>query len=64
MIGYEVNRRRQPSRAIRVRLEVFLVAALIVLMAFPAFGMVKKATHSMDCVRSAFQSTAPSCPAP
>jgi hypothetical protein len=66
MVGYEIqNKRRvEPNRAIRVRLEVFLVAALIVLLALPAFGMVRKATSGMSCVRSTIQTSASTCQNP
>jgi hypothetical protein len=33
-------------------------------VAVPAFGMVRKATSSMNCVRSAFQTTATNCSNP
>jgi hypothetical protein len=66
MVGHEISQKRTaPSRAIRMRLEVFLVAGMLfLLIAVPAFGMVKKATASMNCVRGAFQTTQTTCSNP
>jgi hypothetical protein len=62
MIGTQTYTRER-SRGAFVRLEMFLVAALLFALALPVAGLVHKATSSnFACARAAFQQTvAQSC---
>jgi len=49
---------QEPSRGFKLKIEIFLLAALMLFVAFPAIAFVAKAAHdNVGCVRGAFQKT-------